>query len=499
MMQDGTRLDPTLRAWLQQELDAVPEPAEVTERALAAVPRIDQRGRIRFRLRAVLRRLGPARVEGGDGGGIETVLWPADRATLAPGAEATLAPRQGVPVTVAVAVTALVAALGAAILLALWVPGSPLGVSGGAAAPSPSLTSALALEAPREGGRDIIVAADGTGHARSIGEAVDAAVDGDRIGVRPGSYRESLILEKDVVIEGAGEPGDVVIELDDRSPVLNRDGLPTMFSVRHARAQLRGLTLRGARVGTALEAIGGAPVFERLTIDPLGDPATASPSRPREAIMFRDGTRATLRDARVTGYVEVSGGSAPVLQGLVLDGGCLRIKGVGTAPEMSDIHFPSSTCRVPVMSIVEGASPTIRSGTMDLAHDATGIQIHGEGMAPTISSFVIEGGAYGVWIGDGAAGRVARTRVEAADTGFAVVAAHPMLDGLISRGNRIGLSVQLGGMPSLLNNDICENEVDLQDEAGTGFSIADNHIGSPCPGALSRGAAEGPATTNEEA
>ena len=50
----------------------------------------------------------------------------------------------------------------------------------------------------------IIVAADGSGDYITIGEAVAAAADGDKILVRPGTYVESTVVDKDVRISGDG-------------------------------------------------------------------------------------------------------------------------------------------------------------------------------------------------------------------------------------------------------------------------------------------------------
>ena len=74
------------------------------------------------------------------------------------------------------------------------------------------------LEPPVDGGRDIIVAGDGSGHFRTISDAVAAAVDGDRIEVMPGTYRDSVTITTDISIHGVGARDEVVVEPSDHEP-----------------------------------------------------------------------------------------------------------------------------------------------------------------------------------------------------------------------------------------------------------------------------------------
>jgi F-box protein 11 len=50
------------------------------------------------------------------------------------------------------------------------------------------------------------------GEFASIGAAIATAQAGDRILVRPGIYREALLLDRPLEIVGEGQPGDVVVE-----------------------------------------------------------------------------------------------------------------------------------------------------------------------------------------------------------------------------------------------------------------------------------------------
>jgi hypothetical protein len=81
----------------------------------------------------------------------------------------------------------------------------------------------------------LVVSGRGGEQYRAIGEAIRSASPGTRIIVRPGVYRESLVIDKAVEIIGDGPVEQVVIESVD-SPCL---------LMRADRGVLRGLRLRG--------------------------------------------------------------------------------------------------------------------------------------------------------------------------------------------------------------------------------------------------------------
>ena len=78
-------------------------------------------------------------------------------------------------------------------------------------------TSDLSTEAPRGPSPKteiptLVVDALHRGHYSTIGEAIKAAKPGHRLLVRPGLYREGLVIDKPLEIIGDGAPGEVVIE-----------------------------------------------------------------------------------------------------------------------------------------------------------------------------------------------------------------------------------------------------------------------------------------------
>src|SRR5262245_8758201 len=47
---------------------------------------------------------------------------------------------------------------------------------------------------------------------RTIADAIAASAGGDVISINPGTYRESLLLDRDVTLSAAGPPGAVRVE-----------------------------------------------------------------------------------------------------------------------------------------------------------------------------------------------------------------------------------------------------------------------------------------------
>lgn len=82
---------------------------------------------------------------------------------------------------------------------------------------------------------DIVVSAEGNGDYASISEALRSAPSGARLLVRPGLYRESVNIDKEVEIIGDGPRADIIIESINGSCIL----------VRTDEAVVRGFTLRG--------------------------------------------------------------------------------------------------------------------------------------------------------------------------------------------------------------------------------------------------------------
>lgn len=88
---------------------------------------------------------------------------------------------------------------------------------------------------PVDGARTSIVDDDGFANYKTIQEAVVAASNGDTIYIKPGTYREGLILNKSLSLKPLpGEQGPII---------LRGDGIETGITISSDRCSLEGLTL----------------------------------------------------------------------------------------------------------------------------------------------------------------------------------------------------------------------------------------------------------------
>jgi F-box protein 11 len=95
----------------------------------------------------------------------------------------------------------------------------------------------------------IIVSPQGDGQFRTIADAVQRAAPGTRIFVRPGVYRESLKIERNVEVFGEGPASAIVLE----------ETGGTLIQVKADTFSLHGITLKGQAGEGA-----GAPLVEIL-------------------------------------------------------------------------------------------------------------------------------------------------------------------------------------------------------------------------------------------
>ncbi|MFV2062840.1 MAG: pectinesterase family protein [Chloroflexota bacterium] len=175
----------------------------------------------------------------------------------------------------------------------------------GAEDPSDGALGPPALEhatgPPSPGARYIVVAQDGSGDHTTIAEAVEAASDGDTLLVRPGTYEEALVVEKDISILGDGDAALVVVATP-REPRScgRRLSVRCTVWIGDSDALLANLTLRG--LGSTGDPVvplvlsGGAPMAGRLLVE--GDILVDGPSQ------------AVVGYSTITGAIRVSGEGA---------------------------------------------------------------------------------------------------------------------------------------------------------------------------------------------
>ena len=252
-------------------------------------------------------------------------------------------------------------ALGTAIREALLEP---------AKAPVPVKVSAAPVPKKDITGKQIRVGKGGQGQCLSLKVALRQAVSGTEIGVLPGVYRESVVVDKDVVILGLGEPGEVVIEGTTGPALL----------IQTPGACLRGLTIQTTAAAPALRITSGAPRIELCTLkagsacadlDGIGASAEFQDSTFQaeggHGLRLGVGTQARIEGGTIHGFskagVEVEAGSQVTLQSVslgpgegvglkvrsrgqgILDG-CTLSAGAGTVEVEGEGRVQISHCRL---------------------------------------------------------------------------------------------------------------------------------------------------------
>jgi F-box protein 11 len=131
---------------------------------------------------------------------------------------------------------------------------APTGYAPGQTTPAaPTTVPATPVSAPIA----MIVSQDDTGQFRTLGEALRAARTGARILVRPGTYKESLVLDRKVELVGDGPSSEIIIESTDSN----------CLRLTADMARVRGLTLRGSAGRTSRERYAVFAAQGQLVLD----------------------------------------------------------------------------------------------------------------------------------------------------------------------------------------------------------------------------------------
>ncbi len=199
--------------------------------------------------------------------------------------------------------------------------------------PVPSFTpEATSLAVPIA--HELVVAQDGSGDFTTISGAVDAAISGDTVVVRPGTYEETVIVDDDITVVG-DDPSLVVVRPDPQGAACDSLGTITCaMAIVGADATVRSITFIGldaAEGGAiALHVSGGDPQLEDLIVD--GDVVIADAST--VSVRYSDvsggimvsAARPAIRGNRI-GWVRVEKGASPDIRRNRI--GRLRLAGSG--------------------------------------------------------------------------------------------------------------------------------------------------------------------------
>ena len=281
----------------------------------------------------------------------------------------------------------------------------------------------------------LVVAATGGGDHQTITEAVNAAIPGTLILVRPGIYEEGIVMSKPLEILGDGPLDKVVVQAAGQDVLLHKTNM----------GRVSNLTLRQMGGGDwyGVDIPQGRLDLEDCDISSEGLPCVA----------IHGGADPRLRRNRI--HDRKAGGV------LVYD------NGMGTL-EDNDL----SGNALAGVDIREGGNPTLRRNRI---HDgkASGVLVHDNGMG-TLEDNDISGNAFaGVAIRDGGNPTLRRNRIHDGQHGVFVYdnGMGTLEDNDISGNAFAGVAIRDGGNPTLRRNRI-------HDGQQAGVFVHDNGMGT---------------------
>ena len=282
----------------------------------------------------------------------------------------------------------------------------------------------------------------GEGDAVAISDALARARDDAIIRVGPGTYAESLRIERPVSL----------IALDGASPVVAPESGPcavvTAPSGSIAGMELHGAPAAGGDIQPCVVLAGTALTFAGNRI--AGGPGPG--------ILVRDGGQPVIQGNRLegAGLVVSAGGGGTITGNRIVDaGGASLVVRSGADPEIGDNTIEGGGGVV----FVEGAAGSL-VGNRLLQSAATGVRI-ATGARPRIADNMIEGaGEAGIFVYEGGGGDIEGNTIAGSALSGVVIAGdgRPVLVSNIIRDNaEHGVLVLEGGHALLEGNEIAGN------------------------------------------
>jgi parallel beta-helix repeat protein len=327
-----------------------------------------------------------------------------------------------------------------------------------------------------------VVNADGSGDFTTITDAIAAAADGDTVTVQPGTYTESVVIDKDIALRGDGPVEDIVIDLADA----------VLITLSDSDAEIADLTLRGDDFTQGMVVLGGAPTIRGVVFDGTGIPfnghATCSsvPETCGGGSLAIDGGEARVLDSRFLGGGEVSvhsDANALFDGNELIDGPHLYLAEPGPDTVVRDNQISGTRSRAiglygPGRILIEGNSimdaggegisvgyssapgyePIIRDNRIEGTTTAIDVV---RGASPTVEGNTLTDNRAAIYAGGGAGTYISNT-IDGNGQGLVVTHGSATLDGNEIRNNDVGLAgFGADTIPVLTANTICDNEVNV--------------------------------------
>ena len=253
----------------------------------------------------------------------------------------------------------------------------------------------------------------------TIGSAIEAAEPGTRILVRPGTYREGLVIDKPLEILGDGKREDIVVEAKGKNAVLFKS---TMGRIANLTLRQRGggdwycvdvtqgrLDLSDCDISSDSHACiaihdGAAPVVRRNRIH----------DGKQGGVLVHSEGRGTIEDNEITGNaysgIEIQQGADPVVRRNRIHNGkqggvIVHLEGRGTIEDNEITGNAYSG-----IEIKQGADPVVRRNRI---HDGkkSGVFVHSEGRGTIEDNEITRNGNSGVVVQDSGNPTVRNNRI----------------------------------------------------------------------------------------
>lgn len=382
---------------------------------------------------------------------------------------------------------------------------------------------------PAPMGTTFSVASEG-GDFTTITDALAAAQDGDTVLVQPGTYEESIVIDKDITLAGGGtRPREVTIIVPADAPPLAlgiappHEGDPDFEApsqqavgvhLLSTNATLRNLLVMGQADGVAMAVRGGAPILEDVIVRHSGE---LDPNQVLAVSLFIDGAATpTVRGGQIWHRAQVGDGSTATFEDVLLQYSLTVVRsGSHLEVEGSDVWAGD----IQPISIRDGATASItetrfHDGGVDVRGEGTHAVIRGNtfssapidavlvstGASATVTSNSFERNHTGVSVSHGDArvldndfldndlavslsgsdSEVIANDIRGGGMGITIVdSGEPTVrDNLVEGARTRGIVVGGGTSPTIDGNTVCGNSVNLLVQSNAEPIVADNDI---CP------------------
>lgn len=291
-----------------------------------------------------------------------------------------------------------------------------------------------------------LVDAAGGGDVRTISEALETAKEGALVEVRPGTYAESLVIDRPVILTGleVGADGPTVIVASESGACL---------SAVSGSVAVSGILFRGAALAeggrAACVELRGSVAFQGNEVEAAGRPAMHVGAGADPAVsgnvLTATGAPALLVDTSGRGtFVDnlIGGGDGP---GIVI---------AGASPAIES-NVVASTGLAGL--VYDGAAAGRLTDNVITQAGASGIEIRGQSNPEIVGNRIEASGQAGIFVFDNGRGRI---------------------EGNTITGNAFsGVVIGAGGKPTLSGNTISENtEHGILVLSGAGGVLRENTI-----------------------